>query len=43
MATKTTQKIAGLQQVMTVETVEYNKVTDAEFELPAQIKALVAK
>jgi hypothetical protein len=43
MATKTTQKIAGLQQVMTVETVEYNKVTDAEFELPAQIKALVTK
>lgn len=43
MATKNIQRLAGLQQVMTVESVEYNKVADAEFELPPQIKALVNK
>jgi len=43
MAAKTIQKVAGIQQVMTVDSVEYNKVADSEFELPAPIKALVVK
>ena len=43
MATKNIQRLAGLQQIMTVESVEYNKVADSEFELPPQIKALVNK
>ena len=41
MATKTIQKVAGIQQVMTIDSVEYNKVPDSEFELPTAIKALV--
>ena len=43
MATKTTQTMAGIQQIMTIESVEYNTVADSEFELPPQIKALVNK
>jgi hypothetical protein len=43
MLQPTTLKIAsmGMEQVLTVTSVEYDKVDPAAFELPAQIKALV--
>ncbi len=39
--TRISQKIAGMQQVMTIDTVEINKVPDSVFDLPEPIKALV--
>jgi hypothetical protein len=40
-ATRLTQKTGPLQQVMTIETMEFNTVKDSVFELPETIKALV--
>jgi hypothetical protein len=40
-ATTLTQKIMGLEQKITLEFVEYDKVDPAVFELPAAIKALI--
>lgn len=39
-ATKLTQKLGPVQQVMTIETMEFNTVPDSVFELPEAIKAL---
>jgi zinc protease len=41
--TRLSQKVMGMEMVMTVTTCENNKVPDSVFELPAPIKALVAK
>ena len=41
MPTKISQKIGPAEQVMTINSVENNKVADSEFELPEAIKALV--
>jgi zinc protease len=40
-ATVLTQKVMGVEQKITLETVEYNTVNAAVFELPPAIKALV--
>jgi hypothetical protein len=40
MASKLTQQMAGLQQVTTLTTVEFDKVDPSVFELPADVKAL---
>ena len=42
-ATKVTQKMGPLAQVLTFSTMELNNVDDSVFELPKQIKALVKK
>jgi hypothetical protein len=42
-ATRLTQKMGPLAQVMRFETMEFNGVDDAAFELPPAIKALVGK
>jgi zinc protease len=42
LATKLTQKIGPLTQVITVSEVEFNTVDDSVFELPEQVKALVS-
>jgi hypothetical protein len=41
--TRVTQEAMGIQQVMTLKSVEYNKVDAKAFELPKEIKALVEK
>jgi hypothetical protein len=41
VATKMTQKISGIEQVITLTSVEYDKVDPAVFEPPAAIKALI--
>ena len=41
MPTRIQQKIGPAEQVMVITSVENNKVADAEFVLPAPIKALV--
>lgn len=41
IATVLTQKIMGIEQKITLETIEYDKVAPAVFEPPAQIKALI--
>ena len=41
MPTKMSQKIGPAEQVLTIASVENDKVADSEFELPAPIKALV--
>ena len=40
-ATVLTQKVMGVEQKITIETVEYDKVEPAVFEPPASIKALI--
>ena len=40
VATKTVQKFSGQELVFTVESVEFDTVTDGIFELPAEIKTL---
>lgn len=42
-ATRLTQKMGPLAQVMSFDSVEFNTVDDAVFELPEQIKALIKK
>lgn len=42
VSSRSTTKLLGQTQVMTIDSVEWNAVTDAELALPAQIKALVA-
>jgi hypothetical protein len=41
--TKTRQKTAGVELVMSISAMEFNKVDDSVFELPAQIKPLIKK
>ncbi len=41
MPTKISQKIGPAEQMMTITSVENNKVADSEFDLPEPIKALV--
>jgi zinc protease len=43
MPTKMIQKMMNMQQVITLESGEFDKIEDAVFELPAKIKALVKK
>lgn len=40
VAARTVTKVMGQQQVMAIDTVEWNAATDQGFELPAEIKAL---
>jgi hypothetical protein len=40
-ATTMVQKMMGVEQKMTLTTVEYDNVAPASFELPAPIKALI--
>jgi hypothetical protein len=40
-ATTVTQKMMGVEQKLTLESVEYDNVAPAVFELPTQIKALI--
>lgn len=40
MATRSTSKVMGQMQVMTVDTVEWNSAKDEAFAMPAEIKAL---
>jgi zinc protease len=40
MATKLVQKMAGIQQVVTLSSVEFDKVPESVFDLPAEVKAL---
>jgi len=40
LATRTTTKVMGQVQVMTVDAVEWNSAKDSDFDLPAEIKAL---
>lgn len=42
-ATKVIQKMGPIEQVMTINSFELNKVADSAFELPEPIKALVKK
>lgn len=42
LPSKVTQKMSGLAQTMTIETMEFDSVPDSTFELPAEIKALLA-
>jgi hypothetical protein len=42
-ATKTTQDLGIIKQVLTLESVEYDKVDDKVFALPPQIKGLLSK
>jgi hypothetical protein len=42
VSSRSTTKVMGQTQVMTIDSVEWNAVTDADLALPAQIKALVA-
>ena len=42
-ATKVTQKMGPIEQTMTLDSFELNKVEDGIFELPAQIKTLIKK
>jgi len=41
VATKMTQKVMGIEQIITLTTIEYDNVDPAVFELPAAIKALI--
>jgi len=41
VATKMTQKISGIEQVITLNSIEYDKVDPAVFAPPAAIKALI--
>ncbi|MBM3835823.1 MAG: hypothetical protein FJ403_21655 [Verrucomicrobia bacterium] len=43
VATKITQKVGPVEQSITINSVEFNKVPDSAFELPEQIKALAPK
>jgi hypothetical protein len=43
MPTKLTVQVAGMEQVITLKDVKFDGVTDATFELPAEIKALIKK
>jgi len=38
--TKLRQKVAAIEQVMTITTVEFDKVAEADFDLPAPVKSL---
>jgi hypothetical protein len=40
-ATRVSQKMSGMEQVMTFQTVEFNQVPEARFELPKEVKTLV--
>jgi hypothetical protein len=40
---KVTQELAGIKQVITLSAMEFNKVAESVFELPAQIKPLIKK
>lgn len=42
VSARSTTKVMGQTQVMTIDSVEWNAATDADFALPAPIKALVA-
>lgn len=42
VSSRSTTKVMGQTQVMTIDSVEWNAVTDADLALPAQIKALVS-
>ena len=42
VSARSTTKVMGQTQVMTIDTVDWNSATDADFALPAPIKALVA-
>ena len=42
VSAKSTTKVMGQTQVMTIDTVDWNAATDADFALPATIKALVS-
>ena len=42
-AAKSTQEMMGMQQVMTIKSIEYDVVPPTAFELPKEIKALVDK
>jgi hypothetical protein len=42
-ATKLTQKLGPITQVITISEIEFNKVDDSVFELPEEIKALAKK
>jgi hypothetical protein len=41
LATRIVQKVMGVEQIMTVSTIEHDKVDASAFALPASIKALV--
>ena len=41
VATKVSQKVMGIEQVITLTSIDYEKVDPAVFELPAAIKALI--
>jgi hypothetical protein len=43
MPARISQKIAGMEQVMTFDTVEWDTVQDDVFELPKEVKALLEK
>jgi hypothetical protein len=43
LPTRIVQQMMGAEQVMTITTVDFGAVDPAVFELPAEIKALVAK
>lgn len=43
MPTKMIQKIGPIEQAVTINAVEYDKVPDSDFALPQEIKALVGK
>jgi hypothetical protein len=43
MPARISQKIAGMEQVMTFESVEWDTVKDDVFELPKEVKALLEK
>jgi hypothetical protein len=43
MPTRISQKMAGIEQVMTMDQIEFDTVQDDVFELPKEIKALIKK
>ena len=43
LAAKTSQKMGGIEQILTLDAVEFDTVPASAFELPAQIKGLLPK
>lgn len=42
-AAKTVQKMGNVEQVFTIDNIEFDKVADKEFEMPAEVKDLLKK
>lgn len=43
MPSKVVQKMSGMEQTLTIDEMEFNTVAASEFEVPEEVKALIAK